>query len=158
MKKLSLIGLLLILGAILAVTGCGGATTSTNPTSATTSTTTATALEPVAAVSVIGPIPPYTPGGPNIEITLKNVSTEPIVSLTAILGIVRAGPSVPFTYSFNVTSAAPLQAGKTVSARQILIGGGFDSEVSYPLSINGTLQSGKAFSYTKQVKITAPAQ
>ena len=43
MKKLSLIGLLLILGVILAVTGCGGATTSINPTSPSTSTTTTTA-------------------------------------------------------------------------------------------------------------------
>jgi hypothetical protein len=116
---------------------------------------TTTAQEPVALVS-IGTIPPMNPGGPTIEIVLKNVSAEPVLSLTASLGINRAGPSAPITYSFNVTSTDPLQPGKTVSSKLNIIGGGFDTEASYPLTINGTLLSGQAFGFTLQVKISAP--
>jgi hypothetical protein len=37
-----------------------------------------------------------------------------------------------------------------------LIGGGFSDSLSYLLTINGTLQNGAVFDYTKQVQITAP--
>jgi hypothetical protein len=89
---------------------------------------------------------------------LKNVSTENIISLKATLGIGGNRPGLPPTYFFNVSPAAPLEPGKTVVSKLNIIGGGFSSESSYPLSINGTVQDGRQFSFTKQVMITAPAQ
>jgi hypothetical protein len=144
---------------ILAVSGCG-----TSPgTTATTmqpqpTTTLPPGQEPVEVVSVIGPMLPINPGGPTIEITLKNVSAENIVSLKATLGIGGTGPGLPPTYFFNISSAAPFEPGKTVSSKLNIIGGGFSDNINYPLMINGTLQNGTGFAYTKQVLITAPAQ
>ncbi len=56
MKKLSLIGLLLILGAILPLWGAEGYNVN-KPDLPTISTATTPVLEPVAVVSVIGPHP-----------------------------------------------------------------------------------------------------
>ena len=156
MKKLSLIGLLLTLGAVLAVTGCGRATTSLP------STTTISAIPPVPVeiISVVGPVPQYidgkamyNPGGPVVEITLKNVTTVPYISLNATLKVNRE-----YECTFSVTTEKPLLPGQVISARMGLIGGGFSDNVSYPLTINVTLQNGDFFNYSKQVKITAPAQ
>jgi len=150
MKILILIAISLIISIALLLPACHAP--------AKTTTSTGPIPVPVIVVSVMGPLPPINPGGPVIEVTLKNVSSENVISLTAGLGITRVGPSGPFIYNFNVSSTAPLQPGKTVSTRQGLIAGGFDSATYYPLSINGTLQGGGIFSYTEQVKITAPAQ
>jgi hypothetical protein len=115
-----------------------------------------TSQEPVAVESVIGPLFPN-PGGPEVEITLKNLSSEPIVSLKASLEINRAPPSSgPFTFNFDVTSSSPLLPAASISSKLILINGGFSDNVSYPLLIEGKLQSGSSFSYTKQVQITKP--
>jgi len=112
---------------------------------------------PIEVVSVLGPIPPFNPGGPVVEITLKNVSSEPVVSLKASLGIIRAGPSsTPFTFNFDVTPSNPLLPGKTIGTKLTLIGGGFSDNVSYPLKIEGKLESGADFSYTRQVQIESP--
>jgi hypothetical protein len=117
----------------------------------------ATGQQPVEVVSVLGPIPPFNPGGPVVEITMKNVSSEPVVSLKASLGITRAGPSnKPFTFNFEVSSSNPLLPGKTISTKLTLIGGGFSDNVSYPLIIEGNLKSGTEYSYTKQVRIESP--
>jgi hypothetical protein len=116
-----------------------------------------TVKQPIDVMSVEGPIPPLNPGGPVVQITLKNVSGEPVVSLAAALGITRAGPSnTPFTFNFDVTSSNPLLSDKTVGSKLTLIGGGFSANVSYPLKIEGKLQSGTAFSYTRQVQIESP--
>jgi len=110
-----------------------------------------TNLEPIEVISVSGPLQPINPGGPIVEITLKNASDEPVVSLTASLELSRS-----FTFNFDVNPTNPLLPGKSTSSRLTLIGGGFNDAISYPLVINGTLQSGEAFSYTKQVQIVAP--
>jgi len=146
----------LVLAAFLTFAACSPAaspsSTSTSPPPL-TSTTSAPFSEPVAVVSVSGPIPPYNPGGPVVEITLNNVSSVPVITLSAILELNRA-----FTFTFEVTPSNPLMPGASASVRQTLIGGGLADNVSYPLTINGTLQGGADFAYTKQVLITSPAQ
>jgi hypothetical protein len=161
MKKLLVFTTLLALGVlfILPVSGCRAAPGTTATTTQPQLTTTLPpGQEPVEVVSVTGPIPPINPGGPTIEITLKNISTENVIYLTGSLGINRSGPSSPFTFSFDLTSANPLKPGKTVSLRQNFIGGGFSDTITYPLTINGTLQNGIVFNYTKQVLIVPPAK
>lgn len=105
----------------------------------------------VEIVSVTGPIPPITPGGPTVEITLKNVSDEPITGLTATL---VAGRS--FDFSFDVSASAPLMPGASISQKSTLIGGGFSDNDLYPLTIKATLQSGATSNFTQQVQIKAP--
>ena len=65
--------------------------------------------EPIEIVSVLGPVPPFTPGGPIVEITLKNVAVEPAISLTATLEVDTAfGKSVDFAFD-DVSPSNPLQ-------------------------------------------------
>jgi len=104
--------------------------------------------QPIEIISVLGPLQPINPGGPIVEITLKNVAVEPVVSLTATLELIRS-----FNFDFDVTSSNPLLPGKSISAKLTLIGGGFNDSISYPLTINGTLQNGATFDYIKQVQI-----
>jgi len=112
--------------------------------------------EPIEVVSVLGPVGPVNPGGPGVEITLKNVWVEPVIYLTATLEVYTAlGTSVDFV--FDVTPSNPLQPNRSTSDRLFLIGGGFASDnVSYPLTINATLQNGANFVYTKLVQIVEP--
>lgn len=107
--------------------------------------------EPIEIVSVLGPVPPFTPGGPAVKITLKNVGVEPVVSLTATLEL-----GTSFDFTFDVTPSNPLQPNRSTSDTLCLIGGGFGSNVSYPLTINATLQNGGNFVYTKLVQIVEP--
>ena len=114
--------------------------------------------EPIEIVSVLGPIPPFTPGGPAVKITLKNVGVEPVISLAAILELSESFYST-FYFTFDdVSPAHPLQPNRSTSDRFFLIGpgGGFSSNVSYPLTINATLQNGATFVYTKLVQIVEP--
>jgi len=113
--------------------------------------------EPIEIVSVLGPVPPFTPAGPRVEITLKNVSVEPVISLIATLEVYTVfGTSVDFTFD-DVTPANPLQPNRSTSNKLCLIGGGFISDdVSYPLTINATLRNGAKFVYTKLVQIEKP--
>jgi hypothetical protein len=113
--------------------------------------TTPSNQQPIEIVSVLGPLKPINPGGPNVEITLRNVSTESIVSLTATLELNRT-----FIFEFNVTSSNPLLPAKSVSATLTLIGGGFSDNISYPLRLEGILQNSATFAYTKQVQIMEP--
>jgi len=113
--------------------------------------------ESIEIVSVLGPIGLPNPGGPAVEITLKNVSLEPVISLTATLEVYTAsGTSVDFTFD-DVTPPNPLQPNRSTSATLALIGGGFSSNESYPLTINATLQNGAKFVYTKLVQIVKPS-
>jgi hypothetical protein len=108
--------------------------------------------QPIEIVSVLGPLQPINPpGGPIVEITLKNVAVEAVISLT---GTLEAGRS--FDFIFNVTPSNPLLPDQTISQKFTLIGGGFGENLPYPLTINGTLQNGATFAYTKQVQIVKP--
>jgi hypothetical protein len=112
--------------------------------------------EPIEIVSVLGPFPPFNPGGPSVKITLKNVGGEPVISLTATLEVSSAS-GFPFDFTFDdVTPSHPLQHNRSTSAKLCLIGGGFGSSRSYPLTINATLQNGTKFVYTKLVQIAQP--
>lgn len=116
--------------------------------------------QPVAFVSssMVGPI---NPGGPVVEIALNNTSLQMIVSLNATLellmpvtvtppGGVPAQTTLSKPYVFTFPS--PVLPGLSASAKLILIGGGLTSDYC-PLTINGTLQDGRQFSFTQQVKI-----
>ena len=150
MKNHSLLWIVPMLALILTASlmGCLPApktaptTTATNPQNS----------QPIEVISVSGPLAPINPGGPIVEIVLKNVGTDPVKSLTATI---ETGRSFKFTY--DVSAANPLLPGKTTNQKQTLIGGGFSDTVLYPLTINGTLQSGVSFGYTKQIKITQPS-
>jgi hypothetical protein len=111
---------------------------------------------PVEVVSVTGPIPPLNPGGPVVRITLRNVGAIPITSLSATLPINIQGPKLPYSFDFSVNSSNPLMPGQTTQETQTLIGGGFDSTLQYPLTINGAFINGTQFSYTAQIQVLPP--
>jgi len=154
--------LVVVLAAVcFATLGCSSSATTatTSITQSTTTSTTSTATQPVnpiEVVSVIGPLPPINPGGPNIEVTLKNVSNASVISLSASLSI-NSTQNKPFDFSFAVSTSNPLLPGNEFNSPQLtLIGGGFSSDTLYPLEIIGSLQTGGNFDYTVQVKITQP--
>lgn len=107
--------------------------------------------QPIEVLSVLGPLQPINPGGPIVEITLKNVSDQTISSLTASLELNRS-----FNFDFDVTSSNPLLPNQITSAKSTLIGGGFGDNASYPLEIKGTLKDNTTFDYTEQVQIAEP--
>ncbi len=140
-RKSLLLGIVILSMVALLVGACSG-------------TSTPTGQQPIEVVSVTGPLPPINPGGPPVLVTLKNVSSKPVVSLTASLGVSRAGPTnTPFVFNFDVTSSNPLLPSASISSRLTLIGGSFADNISYPLKIEGKLQSGGTFAYTEQVQI-----
>jgi hypothetical protein len=108
--------------------------------------------QPIEIISVLGPQQPINPGGPIVEITLKNIAVQPVTSLAASLELSRS-----FQFDFDVTPANPLLPDKSTSAKLTLIGGGFSDNTSYPLKITGTLQDSTTFAYTKQVRIAEPS-
>jgi hypothetical protein len=108
--------------------------------------------QPIEITSVLGPIGLPNPAGPIVEITLKNVGVEPVISLAVTLKLDRS-----FDFTFNVTPSNPLRPDGSTSDTRCLIGGGFTAgNVSYPLKIDAVLQNGSEFVYTKLVQIEAP--
>lgn len=69
-----------------------------------------------------------------------------------IKATLQLGKSFEFNF-VGVTPSNPLLPGKSSSVKRVLIGGGFGENLPYPLTINGTLQNGATFAYTKQVRI-----
>jgi len=112
--------------------------------------------QPIEIIAVLSPNPPIgqpiNPAGPIVEITLKNVSDEPVISLTATLELYKS-----FEFIFDVTPSNPLLPGDSISSRQLLIQGAISSDVSDPLTINATLQNGDEFVYTRQIQISEPS-
>jgi hypothetical protein len=104
-------------------------------------------------MSVFGPLQTFNPGGPSVEITLKNVSAEPVVSLTAVF--TDLGPR-EYDFDFAVTSANPLLSGSTISNKLTLLNGGFENNLPNQLTIKGTLLNGVTFNFTTQVEIVEP--
>jgi uncharacterized membrane protein len=88
-----------------------------------------------------------------VEITLRNVAAEPVIALTAVF--TELGPH-KFTFDFAVTPETPLVSYQTISAKLILINGAFENNFPYHLTIKGTLQNGKTFTYTTQQEIMEP--
>ena len=112
-------------------------------------TTTQANPEMIQVVSVRGPLAPINPGGPNVEITIKNVSNLSVTALSATLYLEHT-----FNFTFAVSTTNPLLPGQTVSAKLTLIGAGFSDTVSYPMVLDVVLQDGEIFSLNKQVTIT----
>ena len=117
----------------------------------------------IEVISVTGPVPPYTPGGPTIKIVLKNVSTRPVISLTAELEIPR-NTTLPFDhdvslqFNYDVSEQNPMMPGESSSATSILIGPkGFDNNVMYSLKVHGSLKDEQTFNYTTETEIMPPS-
>ncbi len=93
------------------------------------------------------PTPPN-PGGPTIQLTLMNIGMKPITNLKATLDLNN-------NYVFNfkdVTESNPLASGHSTSDTEILIGAGFTTGMTYPLTVVGTVNN-ETFSYTLNVRI-----
>jgi hypothetical protein len=146
MKYLVILTAILIL--VTGLTACGNAAPTTNTAIPTTGIPSS---QPIEVVSVTGPMPPINPGGPTVQITLKNVGQEPVVAVKATLELTR-----DYEFTFDVTKSQPLSTGASATLKQTLIGGGISDGVSYPLKISATLQSGATFEYTFPVKIGTP--
>jgi hypothetical protein len=105
-------------------------------------------------------MPPFHPAtfdtgeGWTAEITLKNVSGEPVISLSAMLIIKHTGGSYTPNFAFDTTSSNPLMPGKIINSKGLLYS--TSGDVSYFLYVTGTLENGTAFGYTKPVQLTAP--
>ncbi len=113
-------------------------------------------LKPIQVVSITGPVEPYIPGGPNIEIVIKNVSEETIVALSADLDL--ADRPQAWHVSFDVSDASPLPRGQQRSGTFTLIGPGtFRPGVPYRMDFGGTFEGGRPFNYTINVKIRSPS-
>lgn len=113
---------------------------------------------PVEVVSVVGPIPPYNPGGPVVRVTLQNIGQLPITSVNASLPSYPGGPTVPYSFVFEVNSSSPLEPGRTARATLTMLDFGFSTGQEFPLTVSGTLSNGTEFSFTVQVQIVAPGQ
>jgi hypothetical protein len=132
-------------------TSTTGLTSVTSSPATSLSTTSIANQQPIEIVSVHGPLPPINPGGPIVEITLKNVSNESIVFMSAT---VQLGPV--FTFNFNIPVSEPFLPGQIMSSKMTLIGGGFSGDSQYAFEIKATSLTGNTFSYIKQAQITPP--
>ncbi len=122
----------------------GWADSITNKT-AQTSTTSNQAVEIVSIQMVQSLI---NPGGSPIQLTLKNIGVAPITNLNATLHL-----NYDYNFDFqDVTKSHPLVSGNSTSYTKILIGGGFTSEATYLLTVNG-IANNIPFSFTQNVHI-----
>ena len=120
--------------------------------------------EPVEVLSVTGPIAPFNPGGPVVDVDVKNTGGAPIVSLNASLSFVppanlpaNAFPPYSYSFLFGVNRSNPLvPRGKMQRRPKTLIGAGFGTGESYPLTISGMLADGAQFSYILDIQIGSP--
>jgi uncharacterized protein YceK len=81
---------------------------------------------------------------PTVELTLENVSTEPFVSLSAVL--IEFAPQ-DYSFDLNVTPENPLLPGTNVIGFADLLQGAFGDGIAYSLKISGTYQNGQTFSF-----------
>ena len=143
MKRTAIFIALFVLTLSLLIGGCNF--------SAVSETTTTSEQDPVSVVSVRA-VGPTNPGGPTIEITLRNTGDKPIVSLKA--GLYLEG-TTKFIFNYpDVSSTTPFQPGDTVSQTRTLIGPtGYTSEEWYSLTIDMIFQNNTTLAYLKLVQI-----
>ncbi len=158
MKRTAVFIIIVVVLFVLLVSGCSPSPgpTSTSPAPSPTATL-PPGQEPIEISSATGPHEPINPGGPIVEITLKNVSDEPVIFLEAALEV-HGVADRPFEFAFDVTLSNLLLPGESISDKEVLIGGGFGDNILYPVTISGTLESNIAFVYNKEVLITKPAE
>ena len=82
---------------------------------------------------------------PTVELNLENVSTYPIVSLSAVL--IEFAPQ-DYSFGLNVTPENPLLPGTNVIGFSDLFEGEFGNGISYSLKISGTYKNGNTFTFT----------
>ena len=109
---------------------------------------------PIQVVSVLNGPGLNTPGGPTVTITLKNISTKPIVYLIATLTFAPDNSAGPFQFVFKADSSSPLAPDTTISQTQILVGGGFSTDKNYSLDVRGIFQGNGTFQFSQQVEIS----
>jgi hypothetical protein len=140
------LGLLVITISMLAImAGCTNTATSISQQPTTTSHTTGQPIEILSVRDTYQSGQTVIPAGPTIEITLKNVSNESIISLNVTLE--ELGDRT-YAFDFYVTSSNPLAPNEQISCEQTLIGGGWGGGIPYSLTINGTMESGETFTFT----------
>src|SRR4030042_3412871 len=76
-----------------------------------------TEQQPVDVVLVSGPLAPVNPDGLTVEITLKNISIEPVTSLIATIKLGRT-----YTFEFYINPSSPLLLNESAVSRVILTG------------------------------------
>ncbi len=100
------------------------------------------------SVASIKMIPPYNPGGPTILMYLQNTGIKPVTSLKAVLQL-----NNNYTFYFkDVTYSLPLTPDSYTSDTETLIGGGFQTQLEYPIIISGIVDN-VPFRYTEYVHI-----
>ena len=143
MKYLTIMVAVLVL--LINLTGCSGATSPTT-------TFHSVPGQPIEAVSIRQSGTPNPGGGP-IDITVKNVGSEPVIYLAITLKLVYAYTPDFEVVFYDVTPANPLLPGKSITQSKNQYGpNGINRNTLYPLTINGTLESGGEFSYVDQVE------
>ena len=123
------------------------------------STPTSISPKPIEIVSVMGPMPPFNPGGPNIEITLKNIGTGPIYHLIATLDLGQQTPPIGYVFDFGLTSDTPLAVGDSATLTRTLINAGISNDTFYTLGFDvGVTEPGgpTTYNYSVQVLISSP--
>ena len=154
MKRTTVFILVAAVLFVFPASGCSGLP-SPSPTPTLPPPTLTTSLKPIEIVSALGPLEPITPAGPEVEITIKNVSNEPVILLEVTLDAGAVSPQNPYVFSFDVSPARPLNPGQSISARRVLIGAGF-GDTPLPLTISGRLEGNVLFFYVTSVVITPP--
>ena len=144
---------ILLIGAVgayyIAQKELPASTPSTSPTPTPTAASTNISSGPLTIISV-RILQPYNPSGPTIEVTMQNNSTDPVVSLQAILTL--SGHN--YTYVFDdVSKSNPLLPNQNASQTDTLINAGFETNQTYPMLITGTLQNGTSFDFTTPITI-----
>ena len=122
---------------------------STSPAPTPTATPTPVDAGALTVVSV-SILQPYNPGGPTIEVVLQNNSTNPVVSLQAVLPL--SGHNYIYVFG-DISSSNPLLPNQDASQTETLIDAGFETNQTYPMEITGTLQNGSSFNFVTSVTI-----
>lgn len=139
-------GLIMMVAVLLVmITGCQSCVTSSSSETAVTPLASTFPVEIVSVYDAHQPGQLIKPGGPEVKITLRNVSDKPVISLKAVL---KESGNREFNIDFLVTSSHPLMPDEQISSEQVLIGGGWGDSIPYTLVISGNFENGDTFSVT----------
>jgi hypothetical protein len=102
----------------------------------------------VVSVSEIQSLPGETiiPGGGMVEIVVKNISSQIIVSLVVMFYEPLEANS-PWSFNFEVSPLKPLSPNLTISKQNFLIGSGWGPQEAYFLTVSGAYDDGSIFAF-----------
>ena len=108
---------------------------------------------PVVVSSLGIPPQPLNPGGPRLNLTVRDVGADPIVQLAATLYL-----QPPFVIEFlNITPSSPLLLGQVASSSEIMVGPWvYSCGSSYLLEFQGTYSGGATFEERVGALFTCP--